>query len=55
MKVTAGNSLLLLGHILILLGGIYLLTGQVRAPPKLPPPLSTHTHSIYLPAPQEQT
>lgn len=33
MKVTAGNSMLLLGHILILLGGVYLLVGQVRAPP----------------------
>lgn len=31
MKVTAGNSMLLLGHILILLGGVYLLVGQVRA------------------------
>ncbi|XP_037349727.1 transient receptor potential cation channel subfamily V member 2 isoform X2 [Talpa occidentalis] len=29
MKVTAGNSMLLLGHILILLGGIYLLMGQL--------------------------
>ncbi|KAM5214730.1 transient receptor potential cation channel subfamily V member 2 [Hipposideros larvatus] len=29
VKVTAGNSLLLLGHILILLGGIYLLIGQL--------------------------
>lgn len=36
MKVTAGNSMLLLGHILILLGGVYLLVGQVRSPP-LPP------------------
>lgn len=32
VKVTAGNSVLLLGHILILLGGLYLLMGQVRAP-----------------------
>lgn len=37
MKVTAGNSMLLLGHILILLGGVYLLVGQVRAP-LIPPP-----------------
>ncbi|XP_036078404.1 transient receptor potential cation channel subfamily V member 2 isoform X9 [Rousettus aegyptiacus] len=29
MKVTAGNSMLLLGHILILLGGVYLLVGQL--------------------------
>lgn len=29
MKVTAGNSMLLLGHILILLGGIYLLMSQL--------------------------
>ncbi|XP_047403239.1 transient receptor potential cation channel subfamily V member 2 isoform X4 [Sciurus carolinensis] len=29
LKATAGNSMLLLGHILILLGGIYLLLGQV--------------------------
>ncbi|XP_036924794.1 transient receptor potential cation channel subfamily V member 2 isoform X2 [Sturnira hondurensis] len=29
MKVTAGNSMLLLGHILILLGGVYLLMGQL--------------------------
>lgn len=29
MKVTAGNSMLLLGHIAILLGGIYLLMGQL--------------------------
>ncbi|XP_039703357.1 transient receptor potential cation channel subfamily V member 2 isoform X1 [Pteropus medius] len=29
MKVTAGNSMLLLGHILILLGGFYLLVGQL--------------------------
>ncbi|KAG8521878.1 Transient receptor potential cation channel subfamily V member 2 [Galemys pyrenaicus] len=29
MKVTAGNSMLLLGHILILLGGLYLLMGQL--------------------------
>lgn len=36
MKVTAGNSMLLLGHILILLGGVYLLLGQVRAPPTPP-------------------
>lgn len=35
MKVTAGNSMLLLGHILILLGGVYLLMGQVRALPFL--------------------
>ncbi|XP_048221444.1 transient receptor potential cation channel subfamily V member 2 [Perognathus longimembris pacificus] len=28
MKPTAGNSMLLLGHVLILLGGIYLLLGQ---------------------------
>lgn len=33
MKVTAGNSMLLLGHILILLGGFYLLVGQVRTHP----------------------
>ncbi|XP_017497053.2 transient receptor potential cation channel subfamily V member 2 isoform X3 [Manis javanica] len=29
VKVTAGNSVLLLGHILILLGGLYLLMGQL--------------------------
>ncbi|KAK2504987.1 hypothetical protein MC885_014290 [Smutsia gigantea] len=29
MKVTAGNSILLLGHILTLLGGVYLLMGQL--------------------------
>ncbi|XP_053424564.1 transient receptor potential cation channel subfamily V member 2 isoform X2 [Nycticebus coucang] len=29
VKATAGNSVLLLGHILILLGGIYLLLGQL--------------------------
>ncbi|XP_053521648.1 transient receptor potential cation channel subfamily V member 2 isoform X2 [Artibeus jamaicensis] len=29
MKVTAGNSMLLLGHILILLGGVYLLVSQL--------------------------
>ncbi|XP_054427177.1 transient receptor potential cation channel subfamily V member 2 [Pteronotus mesoamericanus] len=29
MKVTAGNSMLLLGHILILLAGVYLLVGQL--------------------------
>ncbi|XP_021572879.1 transient receptor potential cation channel subfamily V member 2 isoform X2 [Carlito syrichta] len=29
LKATAGNSMLLLGHILILLGGIYLLSGQL--------------------------
>lgn len=29
LKATAGNSMLLLGHILILLGGIYLLLGQL--------------------------
>uniref|UniRef100_A0A8C8ZLK5 Transient receptor potential cation channel subfamily V member 2 n=1 Tax=Prolemur simus TaxID=1328070 RepID=A0A8C8ZLK5_PROSS len=29
LKPTAGNSMLLLGHILILLGGIYLLLGQL--------------------------
>ncbi|KAF5911932.1 hypothetical protein HPG69_015910 [Diceros bicornis minor] len=34
---TAGNSMLLLGHILILLGGVYLLVGQVRALPTPPP------------------
>lgn len=33
MKVTAGNSMLLLGHILILLGGVYLLVGQVKTLP----------------------
>ncbi|XP_062072437.1 transient receptor potential cation channel subfamily V member 2 isoform X2 [Lepus europaeus] len=29
LKATAGNSMLLLGHILILLGGVYLLLGQL--------------------------
>ncbi|KAM9210731.1 transient receptor potential cation channel subfamily V member 2 isoform 2-T3 [Dugong dugon] len=29
LKVTAGNSMLLLGHILLLLGGLYLLLGQL--------------------------
>ncbi|XP_029784736.1 transient receptor potential cation channel subfamily V member 2 [Suricata suricatta] len=29
LKVTAGGSMLLLGHILILLGGVYLLVGQL--------------------------
>ncbi|KAF0872622.1 TRPV2 protein, partial [Crocuta crocuta] len=38
LKVTAGGSMLLLGHILILLGGVYLLVGQLTRilfPPSL--------------------
>ena len=33
LEVTAGNSVLLLGHILILVVGANILMGQVRAPP----------------------
>lgn len=45
-KVTAGDSMLLLGHILILLGGVYLLVGQVRAPP-IPPDPHPMTPQLY--------
>lgn len=43
-EVTAGDPVLLLGHILVLLGGVYLLVGQVRALP-IPPTATPRLHN----------